>query len=218
MSLFKFINPSIQTIKSGRRAGEEYVLATLVDLSNPNDAGRNVALFNPNDKTKVLNAAATGEEADLTEGRLIDIETISLGVNYWHFQEREGQRIYDTDATGKRKLYNTMRVLTMYSTKKHIRVDSDGNIVYIPGTTTPAECFDMEHGRIKRYYADGWSPERRRDDMLAAFYEIANTAQQPATQQPNEQPQQSGLQGTILQQPAAQQTAAQPQVNPFNVP
>lgn len=214
MSLFKFINPSIQKITTGRRAGKDYVLATLVDLSNPNDGGRNVALFNPNDTTKVMNAAATGEEVDLTEGRLIDIETIGLGANYWHFQEVQGQRVYDQDASGRRKLYSTMRVLTIYSTKKHIRTDADGNIVYIPGTTVPAECFEMENGRIKRYYADGWSPERRRDDMLEAFYEIANNTQQPATQQPVEQPQQSGLQGVVIPQ---QNVAQQPEVNPFNV-
>lgn len=214
MSLFKFITPNIETIQSGRRAGEEYVLATLVDLSNPNDAGRKVALFNPNDVMKVMNAASTGEECDLVEGRLIDIETVSLGANYWHFQEVQGQRVYDTDATGKRKVYNTMRVLTMYSTKKHIRVDADGNIVYIPGTTTPAECFEMQNGRIKRYYADGWSPENRRDSMLKTFYELATAAQQPATQQPVEQPQQSGLQGVVIPQ---QNVAQQPEVNPFNV-
>lgn len=217
MSLFKFIAPSIEEVNAGRRAGAQYVLATLVDVSNPNDAGRKVALFNPNDVMKVLNAASTGEECDLVEGKNIDFETISLGGSYWHYQMVQGQKVYDKDATGNRKVYTKMRVLTMYSTKRHIRVDSEGNIVYIPGTTVPAECFDMENGKIKRYYADGWSPERRRDSMLATFYELADASQQPATQQPNEQPQQSGLQGTILQQPATQQTAAQPQVNPFNV-
>lgn len=226
--------------------GQLYVKTTAVKAGDPGDRGFSLPFFNPEIIRQVQLCKQQGVPCEFSFNAEIEEQSVPLGAVYFRRATDANGRPTDQPALDKnnqRILYKKINVHTIFQYSMHDAFYVEGEKkgmrimenVYENGVlvSKPAKAFDLDDlGRPIKQYMRGWSPEERRDSILATFFMIApqEYQTQPVAPQaaPEPAPEQS-LQGAVnnlfgpapapqaAPQPAPQQAAVQqPQANAVN--
>lgn len=219
--------------------GNKFVKTTACRDSDASDRGFGLPFFNPEIIASVERCLANGEAPAFNFNAEIEEETVQLKQVYYRRATRVDESgkttILDTPATnpktGKPDPVRKLRVHTIFQYAMHdafyvsgerkgMRIMEDGYDAQGRPCKVPAKAFDLdEFGRPIKLYMRGWTPEERRDNILATFFVLAppeaqQTIQAAAPEQPVQQPQQTlnDVAGGLFQQPgnAAPQPGQQP--------
>lgn len=229
--------------------GQLYVKTTAVKAGDPGDRGFSLPFFNPEIIRQVQLCKQQGIPAEFSFNAEIEEQSVPLGAVYFRRATDTNGRPTDQPALDKNNkpiLYRKINVHTIFQYSMHDAFYVEGERkgmrimenVYENGVlvSKPAKAFDLDDlGRPIKQYMRGWSPEERRDSILATFFMIAPQeyqAQPVAPQAAAEPEPQQSLQGAVnnlfgpaptpqqapqgAPQPAPQPAVQQPQANAVN--
>lgn len=214
----------VEIAKDKQRDGQNthYVTAKASRSGDTNDNGFRLNIFNPEIIQAVAKSIADTGQAFFTLDCEIDSEVVNLGQVYCR-KGPDGKPAIN-QKTGKIDLYRTIKVHTMFQYQTRPAFVKEGpnkgmrlmQQDYRPDGTPfmrPAVEFILDDlGQPIKQYMTRWSPEERKNDVLAAFFMLAPQQYQQVIQQ-------AAPEAPVQQQPDLQAAAAsifggQPQPQP----
>lgn len=177
---------SDQPATKGPHAGEKYLVLFVGRKGDTSDNYTKVPTFGTTNFLKEFNQAqAEGREPDWTkalDGNVFDREKVKLNGAYKRVEiDAAGHKTYYKDASGNDVIYTEIEVTTLKSVVWELPCDPNTGLPIVLGIHEGKPVFMPECPKRRRNeqglwetvyeYQRNWSPEERRDQTLAAFYE-----------------------------------------------
>lgn len=225
---YTFSHIEIKDVPADKQnGGKKYVTALASRVGDTNDNGFRLNIFNPEIVQAAMASYNETGRASFSLDCEIDSETVSLGQVYCR-KDQNGQPVVN-QKTGKIDLYKSIKVHVMYTYQtrpafvkegpnKGMRLmQQDYRLDGTPFMRPAVEFILDDMGQPIKQYMTRWSPEERKNDVLAAFFMLApaqyqQVIQQAAPEAPiQQQPNLQDAAASIFGQPPVQQPPVQPQ-------
>ena len=213
----------VEIAKEKQRDGQNthYVTAKASRSGDTNDNGFRLNIFNPEIIQAVAKSIADTGQAFFTLDCEIDTEVVNLGQIYCR-KGPDGKPAINPK-TGKIDLYKSIKVHVMYTYQtrpayvkegpnKGMRLmQQDYRLDGTPFMRPAIEFILDDMGQPIKQYMTRWSPEERKNDVLAAFFMLAPQQYQQVIQQAAPE---APIQKPSLQDAATSIFGGQPPVQP----